>query len=314
MKSNVDGETLYVTVISAKNFLGADKAAKCDPFCRISSSFNTQRFKTKVQKKTVAPIWNEEFAFFVNQPTGHIFCKVLSKDRWGRDVPLGQVAIPVKQLENGQPLEFSFELEGDNKKKAKTSEKGEVRIKLIFPLKKEAGSDNSSQKKGSEPRRVVDVYTFGEELGRGGFSIVKKGTRKETGDTFAIKIIEKSAGDEELRLLQREIDIMKKLKHKNIISLEEVYDEPECIYLVMELVTGGELFDQIVSRGTYGERDAANIVYQILGAVEYMHNNGIAHRDLKPENCDVILFLRQTCWETVQPLSPFSLCTIPGSS
>jgi len=107
---------------------------------------------------------------------------------------------------------------------------------------------------------------------------------KESGDAFAIKIIEKTAGEEELQLLQREIDIMKKLKHKNIISLEEVFDEPDCIYLVMELVTGGELFDQIVSRGTYGERDAANIVQQILCAVEYMHNNGIAHRDLKPEN------------------------------
>eukprot|EP01126_Amoeba_proteus_P007729 TRINITY_DN1277_c0_g2_i2.p1 TRINITY_DN1277_c0_g2~~TRINITY_DN1277_c0_g2_i2.p1 ORF type:complete len:108 (+),score=23.08 TRINITY_DN1277_c0_g2_i2:509-832(+) len=83
---------------------------------------------------------------------------------------------------------------------------------------------------------------------------------------------------------------MKKLKHKNIISLEEVYDEPNRIYLVMELVTGGELFDQIVSRGTYGEHDAANIVHQILSAVEYMHGNGIAHRDLKPENCISTVF------------------------
>jgi serine/threonine protein kinase len=64
---------------------------------------------------------------------------------------------------------------------------------------------------------------------------VKKGVNKESGDAFAIKIIEKTAGEEELQLLQREIDIMKKLKHKNIISLEEVYDEPDYIYLVMEL-------------------------------------------------------------------------------
>jgi len=85
-------------------------------------------------------------------------------------------------------------------------------------------------------------------------------------------------------LLQREIDIMRKLKHKNIIGLEEVFDEPDNIYLVLELVTGGELFDQIVSRGTYSERDAASVIRQILEAVEYMHTNGIAHRDLKPEN------------------------------
>jgi len=277
-----DGETLFVTVMSAKNITTDDKATKCDSFCRVSSTFNTQRFKTKVVKKTGNPTWDEEFSFFIAQPTGHIFCKVLTKDRWGREVSLGQVAVPVKQLENGQPVEFSYDLETENKKKGKASEKGEVRLKLHFPVPKKDVSQSSSapQKK----KRIVEVYTFGEELGRGGFSIVKKGVHKESGEAFAIKIIEKTAGEEELQLLQREIDIMKKLKHKNIISLEEVFDEPDCIYLVMELVTGGELFDQIVSRGTYGERDAANIVQQILCAVEYMHNNGIAHRDLKPEN------------------------------
>eukprot|EP01125_Pyxidicula_operculata_P001100 TRINITY_DN10_c0_g1_i3.p1 TRINITY_DN10_c0_g1~~TRINITY_DN10_c0_g1_i3.p1 ORF type:complete len:224 (+),score=79.08 TRINITY_DN10_c0_g1_i3:645-1316(+) len=77
---------------------------------------------------------------------------------------------------------------------------------------------------------------------------------------------------------------MRKLKHKNIIALHEVFDESDKIYLVMELVTGGELFDQIVSRGTYSERDAAGIIRQILEAVDYMHRNGVAHRDLKPEN------------------------------
>jgi len=94
----------------------------------------------------------------------------------------------------------------------------------------------------------------------------------------------KEQTDEELKLLQREIDIMRKLKHQNIIALFEVFDEKDFIYLVMELVTGGELFDQIVSRGTYSEADAATIIRQILEAVEYMHENGIAHRDLKPEN------------------------------
>jgi len=96
--------------------------------------------------------------------------------------------------------------------------------------------------------------------------------------------LKKNQAEEELQLLQREIDIMQKLDHKNIISLEEVYDEKDTIYLVMELVSGGELFDQIVTRGTYSENDAANIVRQILEAVDYMHANGIAHRDLKPEN------------------------------
>jgi len=136
-----------------------------------------------------------------------------------------------------------------------------------------------------EKKSIKEEYDFGEELGRGGFSVVVKATKKETKEVFAVKIIEKNlSSDEEYQLLQREIDILKKLTHQNIISLKDVYDEKETIYLVMELVQGGELFDQIVSRGTYSEADAANIVRQILDAVAYMHDNGIAHRDLKPEN------------------------------
>jgi len=101
---------------------------------------------------------------------------------------------------------------------------------------------------------------------------------------YAVKIIPRNQGDEELEVLKREIDIMKKLKHKNIIMLHEVFEDTENIYLVLEYVTSGELFDHIINKGTYSEKDAANIIKQILEAVNFMHKNGIAHRDLKPEN------------------------------
>mmetsp|Transcript_7556 Transcript_7556/g.8287 ORF Transcript_7556/g.8287 Transcript_7556/m.8287 type:complete len:235 (-) Transcript_7556:95-799(-) len=77
---------------------------------------------------------------------------------------------------------------------------------------------------------------------------------------------------------------MKRLKHKNIIHLIDVYNEGESLYLVMEVIKGGELFDEIVRRGSYSEKDASNIIRQILEAVAYMHSMGVAHRDLKPEN------------------------------
>jgi serine/threonine protein kinase len=85
----------------------------------------------------------------------------------------------------------------------------------------------------------------------------------------------------ELSLLEREIDIMKKLQHANIIQLMEVVDTPQTLYLVLEFAGGGELFDAIVKKGQYSEPDAINIVKQILEAVQYIHDNGIAHRDLK---------------------------------
>jgi len=139
-----------------------------------------------------------------------------------------------------------------------------------------------SQDANAKPKRIQDVYIIGEEIGRGGFSVVKKGMNKENKESVAVKIIEKKAGEEELMLLHREIEIMKKLHHKHIIALYDVFEDNEKIYLILELVTGGELFDQIVSRGVYSERDAAQVVSQILEAVSYMHQNGIAHRDLKP--------------------------------
>jgi len=89
---------------------------------------------------------------------------------------------------------------------------------------------------------------------------------------------------EELELIQREIDIMKQVRHPNVLCLIERFETPERLALVMELVTGGELFYKIVDNGSYSEKDACNIVRQLVQGVDYLHSMGIAHRDLKPEN------------------------------
>jgi calcium/calmodulin-dependent protein kinase I len=129
---------------------------------------------------------------------------------------------------------------------------------------------------------ISEKYILGEEIGRGSFSTVKKGKNKQTGKEFAIKCIQKKFI--KLHLLEREIKIMKQLKHPHILPLVEVYENKENIYLVLELVTGGELFDKIVEKGNYNEKEASQIIKQILSAVEYLHSQGVVHRDLKPEN------------------------------
>eukprot|EP01112_Ceratiomyxa_fruticulosa_P023524 TRINITY_DN901_c0_g1_i1.p1 TRINITY_DN901_c0_g1~~TRINITY_DN901_c0_g1_i1.p1 ORF type:complete len:344 (+),score=61.09 TRINITY_DN901_c0_g1_i1:152-1183(+) len=132
---------------------------------------------------------------------------------------------------------------------------------------------------------IEDFYEIGEELGKGAFSVVYEATQKQTGIRVAIKMITKEhINERDMKRLTTEIEIMKKLKHKNIIQLIEVFDSPSHLYLVMELVRGGELFDKIVQRGQYSERDAVVLVRQIVGAVGYMHEHGVCHRDLKPEN------------------------------
>lgn len=132
---------------------------------------------------------------------------------------------------------------------------------------------------------VEDKYELGQELGRGGFSIVREARNRVNGEKVAVKFIEKKFVDqEELKLLQREIDIMARVQHHNVLRLYEIFDTDQKLSLVMELVNGGELFYKIVDKGAYTELEARDIIRQLVEGVDYLHNQGIAHRDLKPEN------------------------------
>jgi len=151
--------------------------------------------------------------------------------------------------------------------------------------KEEAPPAAVSGSTGGDGKNIEDKYTLGKIVGRGAFSVVKEGIRKASGKKYAVKCISKKLIDKkELALLEREIDIMKKLQHPNIIQLMEVIDSPDTLYLILEFISGGELFDAIVNKGSYTEEQTAKIVKQILEAVQYIHAHGIAHRDLKPEN------------------------------
>jgi serine/threonine protein kinase len=136
--------------------------------------------------------------------------------------------------------------------------------------------------KGSDLKKKYNVDKA--TLGTGNFAEVKKCTSKENGKTYAVKIIDKTKV-EDMEDITREIEIMGKVDHENIIKLVEVIDEPpKKMNLVMELVTGGELFDRIVAKGSYTEKETAVVIYTLCDALEYLHEKNIVHRDLKPEN------------------------------
>uniref|UniRef100_A0A6B2L4C0 non-specific serine/threonine protein kinase n=1 Tax=Arcella intermedia TaxID=1963864 RepID=A0A6B2L4C0_9EUKA len=130
-------------------------------------------------------------------------------------------------------------------------------------------------------------YHIKQVLGNGTFAVVKLAINKETGESFAIKIIDKkkfsaNCGSKK-RSYRDEVDILSDLKHPNILSIHDVFETDSTLYIVLELVTGGELYDKI-SRHPIPEDKAKCYFRQILHAIKYLHDKGVAHRDLKPEN------------------------------
>ncbi|XP_026078227.1 calcium/calmodulin-dependent protein kinase type II subunit gamma-like isoform X9 [Carassius auratus] len=133
--------------------------------------------------------------------------------------------------------------------------------------------------------RFTDEYQLYEELGKGAFSVVRRCVKKSNGQEFAAKIINtKKLSARDHQKLEREARICRLLKHPNIVRLHESISEEGFHYLVFDLVTGGELFEDIVAREYYSEADASQCINQILESVNHIHQHDIVHRDLKPEN------------------------------
>ncbi|CAM9461983.1 unnamed protein product [Ectocarpus sp. 6 AP-2014] len=128
-------------------------------------------------------------------------------------------------------------------------------------------------------------YNLTRILGKGSFATVKLAVRKSDGTKWAVKVIEKTAlSQEDEEALKNEVQILGAMNHPNIVRLNQVFDCQNCLYMVMELCTGGELFDRIVMKDHYTENEARDCIIQMTKAIMYCHQNGIVHRDLKPEN------------------------------
>ena len=143
----------------------------------------------------------------------------------------------------------------------------------------------------------TEYYTIGRKLGTGNFAKVVLATLKadrgvaatklKAGQEVAIKVMKKPSSRsavERLAMLRAEVEILRSMNHPNVVTLYEVFESQTKLYLVMELLTGGELFDRIVGMGKYSEEDARYFTFKLLNAVLYLHDRQICHRDLKPEN------------------------------
>ncbi|KAM6098766.1 ribosomal protein S6 kinase alpha-3 isoform 4-T4 [Theristicus caerulescens] len=128
--------------------------------------------------------------------------------------------------------------------------------------------------------QFTDGYEVKEDIGVGSYSICKRCIHKASNMEYAVKIIDKSKRDptEEIEILLRYG------QHPNIITLKDVYDDGKCVYVVTELMKGGELLDKILRQKFFSEREASAVLFTITKTVEYLHAQGVVHRDLKPSN------------------------------
>ena len=146
--------------------------------------------------------------------------------------------------------------------------------------------DNTNTQTNHKKKLNKGPYILGESLGEGAFAKVRLATQIHIKEKCAIKIVDKRFLEnvQDIQRLRKEIKILKKIRHKNIIQLYDIMESKTNLYFVMEYCKGGELFDYIVKKKRLTEKEACVFFHQIINGVEYLHNQGIIHRDLKPEN------------------------------
>ncbi|XP_059173468.1 serine/threonine-protein kinase Chk2-like [Physella acuta] len=170
--------------------------------------------------------------------------------------------------------------------------------------------DLNANEDANLPLELTEKYTLTRVLGRGACGEVRLAFVKGSCEKLACKIISKKkfsmGGKSQVNLAAQvmgEVKILKSLKHPCIIGIEDVIDTPDMLYIILELVEGGELFDKVVSIDKYDEQTAKLLFYQMATAVKYLHDKGITHRDLKPEN----ILLASDDLETLIKVTDFGL-------
>ncbi|MEW5299955.1 MAG: hypothetical protein WDW38_002778 [Sanguina aurantia] len=302
-----DVGTLEVHLKYAKDLkdvekLGGLSVGKQDPYCVLTCGTSSNRSKTHTDGGR-NPVWEQ--AFLMPNISGDMVLKLEFYDEnvVFRDVAIGTCKVTLRQVVSTQTEEVVAPV---------ITKKGKHRGEVVLTLKYKPGKTviSNSTSKAIAAEKVVSRgpsapkpgnwilptyadtdcwkdYDPGHVLGKGTFGTTYSATEKKTGEKLAVKVISKRklTTPEEIDDVRREVQIMHHLAgHENVVHLKGVYEDKGNVCLAMEVATGGELFDAIVKKGHYTERDAAGMIRTIVGVVAHCHNMGVIHRDLKPEN------------------------------
>lgn len=196
----------------------------------------------------------------------------LSNSHSERSQPTWQISLLECPVDTGnRPLEFTIELKR--------------RILSYFARSEEDYVAWQQAFKNALEMRIERFYRLGHVLGEGAFAQVVIGEDIDSKERFAIKVINKDSYDvREMQFIMREVKIMMKIAHDNIVSTYDIFDSMKHLHLVIEYMEGGELFDIIADKGHLSEQYASQVVREIIKGVDYLHEVGVVHCDIKPEN------------------------------
>lgn len=224
-----------------------------------------------------------------------------------------------------------FELDEEEYKSIQAQRKSGSNARVLMPggvmpkmpVKTKASKSQSQTLSGvadpNIPSALNQKYQVCENIGDGNFAQVRRCIDRSSGREFALKIIDKSKCRGKEHMIESEVDILRRVHHPNIVRLFAEHDEPEQLYLVMELVKGGDLFDAIASVTKFNEWDSSIMIRNLAAALCYLHSLSIVHRDIKPENllvevdCNGVHTLKVGDFGLAQKVTEplFSVCGTP---
>jgi serine/threonine protein kinase len=153
---------------------------------------------------------------------------------------------------------------------------------------------------------VKETYEVGRVLGHGASGQVYEVLHKTAGGKFACKVVKKNSSMNDAQSMSTEIEIMKRIRHRNVVSMYELYETPKCLWIILELVDGGDLHHYLAHTLTYNEVMASKQFKQILAGVHYLHSLGVVHRDLKLDN--ILLSVTILCIHIYSFKNNYSYC------
>jgi serine/threonine protein kinase len=258
---------LKIQVVEASGLAGKDMGGTSDPYCILA--IDGCKAKTKVKKKCLDPVWNEEFEFVINSPSGKIHIEVWDKDTFTPDDFLGQVDLKFAQLTVGQELDQWFPLK---RRKHDEFVCGQLHLRILY---------QHEQKKISK-----DDFEILHLIGEGSFGKVFQVRKKDTGQIYAMKVLKKKKLIEEgeVEHTKTEKNILMNNHHPFLVNLKFSFQTDLKIYFVIDYVNGGELFFHLKREKRFSEDKVRFYAAEITLALEHLHSLGIIYRDLKPEN------------------------------